>query len=167
MTVFEQFASAYPDHLHRIVECIYRTRPYHMADFFLQKPAFVSHSQNISGAGEALYAAFSWLGTPEGLKYWRALAVGHRNREEQSVTTTVHIKIHLAAEATRSMDELVVHSRVLENLLSAMHVGNGAGIYPDPSRVKSLLLAAKVAIAQAHQIALKTDWPTDEDYDQA
>ena len=80
-------------------------------------------------------------------------------------TSSPKERIGLAQLATRRCDELMWQA--IEALTDAASgPGNGAGVYPDPGRVKSKMITAKTAIAQAHQIALNTEWPSTEDYDQ-
>lgn len=68
-TNFERLASAYPLHLHRIVELIHANDPRN-GDLFL--------ASDSGSARWALHDAFDWRNSDEGGSYWYALADGAR-----------------------------------------------------------------------------------------
>lgn len=79
--------------------------------------------------------------------------------------TTARRKIELAALATAKMDDLLIPA--IDNLRSAAHGGNGAGIYSDLSRLRSAMASMSSALRDAQKIYDATSWPTNDDYDAA
>jgi hypothetical protein len=70
LTRFEQIAAAFPLHAQRIAECVAEWDPRNYEAWRDSEP---DHD-----AGWALYDAFDWVSTPEGARYWFALANGAR-----------------------------------------------------------------------------------------
>jgi len=74
-------------------------------------------------------------------------------------------RIHIAREATRRIDELL--QPALDELQSAINIGNGGGVYHDVPRVRSAMARLKRAIDCAQAVEASVTWPTAEDYDHA
>lgn len=86
------------------------------------------------------------------------------NNPAAALTSTSRQKIDAARKATGRMDNLL--EPAIADLLRAINVGNGAGVYYDVSAVRSALVNAKQAIIKAQEIATATEWPTHADYDE-
>jgi hypothetical protein len=71
MTRFEQIAIAFPLHAQRIAEAVYAFDPRGYEAWRDGAPD--------ADAGWALYDAFDWSQTPEGGRYWIAIADGGRS----------------------------------------------------------------------------------------